>query len=80
MWYFERFDLCKSSVTYQNNYTETQREREYVSAKLLILWGSKQTSLAVYHYKQKCPEKRLLGSRSKRMLKYPMNVCLDDVF
>ena len=37
MWYFERFDHCKSLVTYQDNYTEihrsdrlirTQRERE----------------------------------------------------
>ena len=25
MWYFERFDHCKSLVTYQNNYTEAHR-------------------------------------------------------
>ena len=25
MWYFERFDLCKSLVTYKDNYTETHR-------------------------------------------------------
>ena len=25
MWYFERFDHCKSLVTYQDNYTETHR-------------------------------------------------------
>ena len=45
MWYFERFDHCKSLVTYQDSYTETHRFDRPVRTWRLQIRSGRQTRL-----------------------------------
>ena len=62
MWYFERFDLCKSLVTYQNNYTERERESYSLQREHKARSGS-YSIRSVTAVQSEAPENRRIHQR-----------------